>query len=56
MYICPEFGYDLKTCLNCDGPKARCVSHYSLPFRWAKLFVARGVFVALGEPTGDCDP
>ena len=32
-YQCPEFGYDLKNCVTCDGPKARCVSHYSLPFR-----------------------
>lgn len=32
-YQCPEFGYDFKQCLACDGPKVRCVSHYSLLFR-----------------------
>ncbi|GBG00035.1 voltage-gated ion channel [Raphidocelis subcapitata] len=33
-YECPAFGYDFKLCSVCDGPKARCVSHYSLPFRY----------------------
>ncbi|KIZ07885.1 Potassium channel AKT1 [Monoraphidium neglectum] len=33
-YQCPDFGYDFKPCISCDGPKARCVSHYSLPYRY----------------------
>ncbi len=35
-YHCPDFGYDFKQCMVCDGPKARCVSHYTLPYRCAR--------------------
>lgn len=32
-WVCPDFGYDMVPCPNCEGPPMRCKSHYNLLFR-----------------------
>jgi hypothetical protein len=43
-WVCPDFGYDMVVCHDCEGPPMRCKSHYNLFFRCACADAAQLAF------------